>query len=62
MNPSHATNKSEKVTQAASKPPVEENDIPTVILDGAFFRRRARSTEGEAKEATSSRTHTFPQR
>lgn len=60
MNTPKTLVNSQTVDQTHSKPPLEENEIPTVILDASFFRRRA--PEGDAQQTKSTRTLTYSSR
>ncbi len=62
MNTPNNPLKSQTVEQTNANPPVDADEIPTVILDASFFRRRSPLTEGDAQQTKSPRTLTFSSR
>lgn len=62
MNTSNTPVHSTTADQTTAKAPLEADEIPTVILDASFFRRRARTPEGEVEETKAPRTLTLSSR
>jgi hypothetical protein len=59
MNTSNTPVNSETAQQTTNKPPLEADEIPTVILDATFFRRRSCTTDSNVPEMKSPRTCTL---
>ncbi len=59
MNTSNTPVNAETVEQTSNKPPLEADEIPTVILDASFFRRRSRTYDSDVQEMKTPRTCTL---
>ncbi|OYW72425.1 MAG: hypothetical protein B7Z37_24900 [Verrucomicrobia bacterium 12-59-8] len=62
MNTPNNPLSSQTVEQTNATPADEADEIPTVILDASFFRRRSPLTEGDAPQTKAPRTLTFSSR